>query len=68
MSDPFSPQSMMKNTQLFRDYYLFQMSKKEFEQKQPFGVLLHAAGHDMPQYIRDCMYGWLELQLKNTAR
>jgi dienelactone hydrolase len=68
MSDPFSPQSMMKNTQLFRDYYLSQMPKKEFEKKQPFGVLLHAAGHDMPQYVRDCMYGWLELQLKSTVK
>ena len=68
MTDPYSPQSVMKNTLLFRDYYLSLMSKKEFEQKQPFGVLLHAAGHDMPRYIRDCMYGWLELQLKNTAR
>ena len=64
MTDPFSPQSMMRSVQLFRDYYLAQMPKNEFEQKQPFAIMLHSAGHDMPEYVRNTMYGWLETQLK----
>ncbi len=63
MTDPFSPQSMMRSTQIFRDCYLSRMQKKEFEKIQPFAVMLHSAGHNMPEYIRDVMYRWLEKQL-----
>ncbi|MBR2641619.1 MAG: alpha/beta fold hydrolase [Lentisphaeria bacterium] len=63
VTDKYSPQSMMHSTRIFRDCYLARMSRKEFEKRQPFVVMLHSAGHDMPEYVRDAMYRWLEMQL-----
>lgn len=63
MNDVFSPVKMLPAAELMTAYYQRQLPQYGLQRREPFAMLVHTAGHSIPDGVRAYAYAWLEKQL-----